>query len=205
MSEITRKGVNVLTADIKATKEGAGYSITLSMPTQDRDGEIVDAKAFDPLPPGRLPIDVDHGMTTLTTVGSGIPVYEGDRLVLRDFRFASTTLGGEVKILVDEGHVSKMSVAFMDAKREMKGGVPHVVKAELLNAAIVAIPSNRESDIALAAKSFGRRVEVRRVLEEAEQYLIELALEDAKAIGDDRFRGGRGSASEFVNNTLRSI
>lgn len=155
MSDIERKGVNVLTADIKAAKTASGgYDIVLSMPTKDRDGEIIDARAFAPLPADRLPIDVDHGMTVLTTVGSGVPEYEGDALMLRDFRFASTPLGRDVQTLVDEGHVSKMSVAFMDAVREVdeKDGLPHVRKAELLNAAIVAIPSNREASI-LAAKA----------------------------------------------------
>jgi HK97 family phage prohead protease len=156
MPDIERKGVHVLTADIKSAKaDGDTYDITLSVPTEDRDGEVVDAKAFEPLPEGRMPIDVDHGMTVLTTVGSGVPQYDGDALKLTDFRFASTALGQDVRALVDEGHISKMSVAFMDALREKdeKDGLMHVRKAELLNAAVVAIPSNREADIAFAAKA----------------------------------------------------
>jgi HK97 family phage prohead protease len=150
MTEIETKGVQVLTADIKAQKADDGsYDITLSVPTQDRDGEVVDAGALKWLASGRMPIDVDHGMTVLTTVGSGIPVYDGDLLKLEDFRFASTPFAQDVKTLVDEGHVSKMSVAFLTAKREKdeKDGLVHVREAELLNAAIVAIPSNREADI----------------------------------------------------------
>jgi hypothetical protein len=50
-----------------------------------------------------------------------------------------------------------MSGAFMSAQRtEDEAGTVHVVKAELLNAAIVAIPSNREADI-LAAKALDLR------------------------------------------------
>jgi HK97 family phage prohead protease len=150
MPEIENKGVQVVTADIKATKAADGsYDITLSIPTVDRDDEVVDAKALEWLSPGRMPIDVDHGMTVLTTVGSGIPEYEGDNLKLTDYRFASTPFAQDVKTLVDEGHISKMSVAFMAAKRELdeKDGKVHVRKAELLNAAIVAIPSNREANI----------------------------------------------------------
>jgi len=41
----------------------------------------------------------------------------------------------------------------MGAVREEKDGVPHVVKAELLNGAFVPIPSNRESEV-LSAKSY---------------------------------------------------
>lgn len=166
-----RKGIHVLTAEIKSAKaEGDTYDIVLSVPTKDRDGEVVDAQAFEPLPEGRIPIDVDHGMTVLTTVGSGVPKYEGDALMLRDFRFASTAVGQDVRSLVDEGHISKMSVAFMDAVREIdeKDGLPHVRKAELLNAAIVAIPSNREADIAFAAKAALSKIGARNSAKDAE-------------------------------------
>lgn len=156
------KALSALTADIKAAQNDDGtYDITLSVPTEDRDGEIVDAKAFEPLPDW-LNIDIDHGMSVLTTVGSGTPAYEGDTLKLKGFSFASTPLGQEVKTLVDEGHVRKMSVAFMAATREVdaKDKKPHVRKAELLNAAVVAIPSNRDADILVGAKRFA--AEVRR-------------------------------------------
>ena len=180
---IERKGVCVLTADIKAAKgEGGAYVITLSVPTQDRDGEIIDANAFEPLPNGRMPIDVDHGMTVLTTVGSGVPQYEGEALMLTDFRFASTPLGQDVRTLVDEGHISKMSVAFMDAVREVdeKDGQPHVRQAELLNAAIVAIPSNREAEIAFAQKS-ALKVGARNSMKDAE--MIQAVHDHAAALG----------------------
>lgn len=163
--ELETKGVSVLTADIKATKaENGTYDITLSLPDLDRDDEVIDAKALQWMTSGRMPIDVDHGMTVLTTVGSGLPVYEGDQLKLADFRFASTAFAQDVKTLVDEEHVSKMSVTFMAAKREKdeKDGKIHIRAAELLNAAIVPIPSNREANI-LVRKS-----------------LLELAERDAK-------------------------
>lgn len=148
--------LNRFNADIKVLKDGAGgvageFEAILSVPTVDRDGEIVDAHAFDPLP-DYIPIDIDHGMSVTSTVGSGSPYYEGDTLKFRG-SFATTELGQEVRTLVMEGHVRKMSVAFMSAQRsDDEEGRPHVVKAELLNAAIVAIPSNREADI-LAAKA----------------------------------------------------
>lgn len=146
--------INRFDADIKAIKEGGEgeFEAVLSIPTKDRDGEIIDARAFDPLPE-YIPIDVDHGMSVTSTVGSGTPYYDGDVLRFTG-KFASTQLGQEVRTLVMEGHVRKMSVAFMSAMRaEDEDGTTHVVSAELLNAAIVAIPSNREADI-LAAKAF---------------------------------------------------
>jgi HK97 family phage prohead protease len=156
------KGLGSFTAEIKtAVNEKGGYDITLSVPTLDRDGEVIDPRAFEPLPEW-IPIDIDHGMTVLSTVGSGYPAYEGDMLKLNDFTFASTGMAKDVKTLVDEGHVRKMSVAFMNAVREVdeKDGLVHIRSAELLNSAIVAIPSNREADIALAGKAFAAVAEL---------------------------------------------
>ncbi|MCA1569793.1 MAG: HK97 family phage prohead protease [Chloroflexi bacterium] len=141
-------------ADIKSVKkDGTGeFEAILSVPTLDRDGEVIDANAFEPLP-DHIPIDVDHGMSVTTTVGSGVPYYDGESLMFRG-SFASTPLGQEVRTLVTEGHVRKMSVAYMGSRYEEdeEDGKRHLRSAELLNAAIVAIPSNREADI-LAAKA----------------------------------------------------
>lgn len=126
------------------------FEVVLSAPTLDRDGEVIDAKAFDPLP-DHITFDIDHGMTVTTTVGSGRPTYEGDMLVVRG-TYASTPLAQEVRTLVTEGHIRSTSVAFMDAKREVKDGVPHITKAELLNGAFVCIPSNRQAAV-MSSKS----------------------------------------------------
>lgn len=138
--------VDVTVKAVADSKAAAGeFEAVLSAPTLDRDGEIVDPKAFEPLP-ARIPIDHDHAMSVLGTIGSGEPFYDGDLLKIRG-TFASTPTAQEVRALVTEGHVTTMSVAFMNAKRETKDGVPHVVRAELLNAGIVCIPSNREAAI----------------------------------------------------------
>lgn len=145
-------GLHRLDIDLKAVEDGkfGGFEAILSTPTLDRDGEIVDPKAFDPLP-ARIPIDVDHGMSVVTTVGSGAPFYDGDVLKIRG-TFASTPLAQEVRALVKELHIDRMSVAFMNPKRETKDGVPHVVRAELINAGIVCIPANREAAITAAKR-----------------------------------------------------
>lgn len=126
------------------------FEAVLSAPTVDRDGEIIDPKAFEPLP-DHITIDVDHGMSVATTVGSGTPYYEGDVLKFRG-TFSSIPRAQEVRTLVTEGHIRKMSVAFMNANRETDPDDerPHIRRAELLNAAIVPIPSNREADITAA-------------------------------------------------------
>jgi hypothetical protein len=127
------------------------FEAILSAPTLDRDGEVIDPKAFEPLPE-RIPIDVDHGMSVATTVASGVPYYDGDVLKIKG-SFSSIPRAQELRTLVTEGHIGRMSVTFMDAERSTKDGVPHVTKAELLNAAFVPIPSNREAAV-LVAKAF---------------------------------------------------
>jgi hypothetical protein len=127
------------------------FEAILSAPTLDRDGEVIDAKAFEPLP-DRIPIDIDHGMTVATTVGSGQPYYDGDVLKIKG-TFSSIPRAQELRTLVTEGHIGRMSVTFMGAERSTKDGVPHVERGELLNAAFVPIPSNREAAV-LVAKAF---------------------------------------------------
>jgi hypothetical protein len=133
-----------------------GFDVILSTPSLDRDGEILDAKIFEPLPE-HITFDIDHGMSTATTVGSGTPYYdEQDRLRVRG-TFASIPRAQEVRTLVREGHIRTTSVAFMGAEREEKDDGVHITKAELLNGAFVAIPSNRDA-LVLSAKSYAEQL-----------------------------------------------
>jgi hypothetical protein len=131
------------------------FDVILSAPTLDRDGEVLDAKIFEPLP-DHITFDIDHGMSTATTVGSGTPFYEGDVLRVKG-AFSSIPRAQEVRTLVREGHIRTTSVAFMGAEREDKDGITHIVKAELLNGAFVAIPSNRDA-LVLSAKSYDEKI-----------------------------------------------
>lgn len=130
-------------ADTKAPN--GSFTAILSVPTKDRDGEVVDAGCFNPLPE-HITIDIDHAMTVEKTVASGRPYYEGDVLKF-DGTYASHPLAQVVRSLVDEKHIRTMSVAYMGAQYEIdeKDGLPHLRSAELLNAGIVGIPSNREA------------------------------------------------------------
>jgi hypothetical protein len=73
-------------AEVKAVRDDAAphgsFEVILSAPTLDRDGEVIDAKAFDPLP-DHITFDVDHGMSTSTTIASGRPYYDADVLKVR--------------------------------------------------------------------------------------------------------------------------
>lgn len=127
------------------------FEVVLSAPSLDRDGEVIDAHVFEPLPE-HLSFDVDHGMSTATTVGSGRPFYDGELLKVKG-TFSSIPRAQEVRTLVREGHIRTTSVAFMGAVRETKDGVDHITHAELLNGAFVPIPSNRDAMV-LSAKSY---------------------------------------------------
>lgn len=148
---------SIAAAEVKAVSTddpNGAFEVILSAPTLDRDGEVIDSNAFDPLPE-HITFDIDHGLSTATTVGSGVPRYDGGLLKVAG-TFSSIPRAQEVRTLVDEGHIRTTSVAFMNPKREIKDGVPHVVKAELLNGAFVPVPANREA-VVLAAKTFRER------------------------------------------------
>lgn len=140
--------LGALDATIKATGDAGEFEAILSMPTLDRDAEIIDPYAFAPLPT-KITIDVDHGMSVAATVGSGTPYYTPDGVLMVRGTFASTPRAQEVRTLVREGHVDRMSVAYRAARYEIDpgDGVMHLRSGELLNAAIVAIPANREAAI----------------------------------------------------------
>ena len=161
------------------------FEVILSAPTLDRDGEIIDAKAFEPLP-DHITFDIDHGMSVATTVGSGVPAYDDQgRLVVRG-SYSSIPRAQEVRTLVREGHIRTTSVAFMDAKREQsKDGKTHIVTAELLNGAFVPIPSNRES-LVISAKEYATKVGARNSEKDVErlQSIHDMAVENgAKCAG----------------------
>lgn len=130
------------------------FEVILSTPEVDRDGESLATKCFEPLP-AYVSFDIDHGMSTATTVGSGTPRYDGDLLKVAG-TWSSLPRAQEVRTLVREGHIRSTSVAFMGAKFETKEGVPTITKAEILNAAFTPIPSNRGASV-LSAKAFADR------------------------------------------------
>lgn len=173
------------TAHVKAAGDGetgnGAFSAILSTSNVDRDGETIKAYAFEkdaPLPL-RITIDADHGMSVEKTVGSAVPSYTEDGELRVDGEFASTPLAQEVRTLVNEGHISTMSVAFMNAKYASKGS-SEIISAELLNGSFVAIPSNRES-VVLSSKELSQKVGARNSMKDAER--IQAIHDHALALG----------------------
>ena len=162
-----------------ASDPNGSFEVILSAPTEDRDGEIIDARAFDPLP-DHITFDIDHGMSVSTTVGSGIPSYDDAGLLRVKGTFSSIARAQETRTLVREGHIRTTSVAFMDAKRAKgEDGKTHITGAELLNGAFVPIPSNREAMV-VSAKEYAARVEQERVLPAIRKFAGGLSANDLR-------------------------
>ena len=138
--------------EVKAVNENGGdpngeFEAILSVPTVDRDGEVIDGKAFEPLP-AEIPIHKFHDFSA--PVATAVQFYEGDVLKARgvfdpdpDAQMIRQKVGRSIRY---------MSVGFMAATRSDADGVPHITKAELLEASFVSVPSNREAAI-LAVKA----------------------------------------------------
>jgi HK97 family phage prohead protease len=146
------KALGVVDVAVKATDaEGNGeFEAILSAPTRDRDGEVIDPKAFEPLPES-IVIHTDHVFGVSTAVARAVPYYEGDLLKAKGY-FGSDATSQAVRQKLLDGIITTMSVGFMNAKRTVKDGVPHITSGELLEASFVSVPSNREAQV-LAAKS----------------------------------------------------
>jgi hypothetical protein len=69
LMDLVKKAVG-LVETVETDSPNGAFEVVLSAATLDRDGEIIDSRAFDPLP-DHVPFDIDHGMTVQTTVGSG--------------------------------------------------------------------------------------------------------------------------------------
>lgn len=136
------------------TDDGPGrFEAILSTSALDRDGEIIDAKAFDPLPES-IPIYFEHDWKSgAKPIGRGTPYYEGD-VVKIDGTFASTKAAQEIRTLVTEGVVDSMSVGFLNGKRTTKSGVRHVISGEVFEGSLTAIPINTTAKM-IAAKALG--------------------------------------------------
>jgi len=133
--------------EVKEVKEpdsdpNGEFEAILSVPVVDRDGEVIDAGAFDPLP-AEIPIHKFHDFSS--PVATAAPFYDGEVLKARG-TFDPDPESQAIRQKVGRS-IRYMSVGFMAASRQDVDGVPHITKAELLEASFVSIPSNREAAI----------------------------------------------------------
>lgn len=165
------------------TDEGPGtFEAILSAPTEDRDGETLRPEEWKQPLPAKIPVDIDHEMSVRGTIGSARPFVDDEGNLRIEGTFASTALAQEVRTLMAEGHIDRTSVAYMESKVPAKDG-KHRVERELLNAALVCIPSNREAAV-LAVRNFKAenvKVGARNSAADAEQ--IQAIHDSAAALG----------------------
>ena len=195
---------NVVTkvfAQVKAKADSAdspfgGFDIILSTPAEDRDGdELLTSEWEQPLP-DHITMDIDHGMSVATTVGSGVPSIDSAGNLVVSGTFASTDLAQQTRALVKEGHIRTVSVAFLVKTTTNPDGSKTVTR-ELLNGAFVAIPANPEA-IVTDSKSLETKLDAKAVKAklksiigslEALQDRLNDALEDAYPLNYVVLRG----------------
>lgn len=152
--ENKKSWIEVEVKALDATDEfpNGSFECILSTGDLDRDGEHVDFGCFNPLP-DYLPAIVDHDAQAKNVVGWGIPTYENNVLMFRG-GFDADEFSQIIRGKLVSKSIRKMSIGFMNAKRERKDGVPHVISAEALEASFVVIPANTGADV-VNAKAYG--------------------------------------------------
>ena len=144
---VDTKSVEASVSAVDSENPNGEFDVILSTAALDRDGEKLYIEEWKQPLPDRITFDSDHGMSVATTVGSGVPTLEDGVLRVRG-TFASTEHAQNVRTLVNEGHITKTSVAF----RTIRDKKANTVTRELLNGAFVAVPANEEA-VVLSSKS----------------------------------------------------
>lgn len=199
-----------LTAAVtKMADDGGAWTAVASRPSIDRDDEVIEAGAFQPLP-AKVPVHDRHGGEL---IGSARPYYVGPDLMV-DGRFATTPKAQIVRQLVRESHLETMSVVFMPLKDRSVDGRRHITKGELLAVDWAPISSNRDARV-LAVRSYEGSDDfmdwVWKEVRAAERVLVDLALDDAKhvltevkaadsPVTKDSVRRALAEANEFLND-----
>ncbi|MEO8889197.1 MAG: HK97 family phage prohead protease [Jatrophihabitantaceae bacterium] len=176
--DIERKDAKITSAP-DATAGPGTFEAVLSAPTKDRDGETLTSDTWKMPLPDRISVDIDHEMSVRGTIGSAKPWIDDTGNLRISGTFASTPLAQEVRTLMSEGHIDRTSVAFMSEPSTTKDGKQVKIR-ELLNAAVVCIPSNREAAV----------LEVRSAVQSSNREALVLASKGVKV-------GARNSATDM--------
>lgn len=189
MTTVRKDAIAAITPgeDDEETPNGS-FHIILSTAAKDRDGEQLHPQEWEQPLPARITMDVDHGMSVASTVGSGVPSIENGELHVRG-TYSSVPRAQEVRTLVNEGHIDRTSVAFLrKTATDAKGAKS--VKRELLNGAFVAIPANDEARV-LASKAAGAKVGARNSASDSQ--MIQAIHNHAAGLGAQCNAGGKSA------------
>lgn len=186
------------------------FRVVLSAPTKDRDGDTLLPEEWQQPLPEHITFDIDHGMSVMTTVGSGVPSIDDAGRLIVDGTYSSLALAQDTRTLVKEGHIKTTSVAFMTVPSSKKDGK---TVRELLNGAFVSVPSNREA-LVLESKSATSKVGARNSSTDAEriQQIHDLALElgaspepPADAAAAEKRANARGAQYKSIDGSLEQL
>ena len=175
--------VKTITAAIESA-DGGGFVAVASTPALDRDGEVLAAGCFNPLP-SSIAVHLDHSMSAATIIGRATPFYVGPDLHI-DCTLASTADAQSVRTKLHEGVLNSISVVFLGQEWEQRAGVRTCVRAELLAADVVSIPSQREARVLSVRGGYGSPAyglaEARRAFDNLRLSLMDDDLRAAKAL-----------------------
>lgn len=134
-----------------------GYASTYGG-APDRQGDVVDPGAFAAsiadINAAGLPLLADHDPSTRSVLGT-IYAAEDEPTGLRiTARLASTSKAQDVRRLLVEGHLSRLSIGYETVRDRWEGKVRHIVEARLWEVSAVVFPANPDARV-LVAKSAG--------------------------------------------------
>jgi phage head maturation protease len=209
--------VSQVDARVQSTDRG-GFVARASDSSLDRDGEVIAAGAFNPLPDD-VPCHLDHSMKAASVIARAVPYYVGSELRI-DAAFGSDRDAQLARQKMLDGTLRDLSIVFMPITKETIKGVVTVTKGELLAVDLVSVPSNRNARV-LEVRSYSpTRSAVRRLTVDALTTLAAAEIAEAKALlratdtrgrfrrhADDLIREALNpeTPSEKVSRFLRSI
>jgi HK97 family phage prohead protease len=179
---MTRQVVKTLTAEIDSADAG-GFTAIASTPGVDRDGEVLSAGCFNPLPE-TVPVHLDHRMDAANVIARAWPHYQHSDLVI-DAVFSRSAEAQQVRRKVQEGTLSDVSVAFRALEWANVHGVRTLVSGDLLSVDIVSVPSNASARM-VSVRGFGVpsrgdfRAEADRTINAARLQLAMMDLREAE-------------------------
>lgn len=133
------------------------FEARLATPDSDREGETIKGSEWVLPLPASIPINPDHTMdNVLLTMGSATPELQADGTLLIKGRYAATDDAQKLRSLVNDKHVTGMSVEFMRKRTagNNKGGAA-TVSRELIGGAFTNYPINPNARV-LTSKAGAR-------------------------------------------------
>ena len=177
------RATKAITAAIESA-DGGGFTAVASTPSLDRDGEVLAAGCFSPLP-SSVAVHLDHGMSAATIIGRAVPFYVGPDLHINAM-LASTDDAQVVRQKLAEGILDSISVVFIGQEWEQRSGIRTCVRAELLAADVVSVPSQRDARV-LTVRGYSNNPanvlgEARRALAQMRRALVDHDLAEARSL-----------------------